>query len=175
MPQVPGSLADRQGRRAHDHGLPGGSGPRSLAAFPLADPLPSTAFAAPPWALFGSFAGITGSSDFPRSWCPSLPACFTQPTFRTFRASPAMLLGVWLGEPILARRSQASNQPTQWRTTGSAMRARRGSVPERVAAVERMVTDPPRPPVNRNAEQCSTVVARCPLSEWVVRVKFSWV
>jgi hypothetical protein len=39
----------------------------SLAAFPSADPLSSTTSAAPPWALFGSFAGTTGSSDFPRS------------------------------------------------------------------------------------------------------------
>jgi len=39
----------------------------SLAAFPSADPLPSTDSAAPPWALFASFAGTTGSSDFPRS------------------------------------------------------------------------------------------------------------
>ena len=39
----------------------------SLAAFPSADPLPSTTSAAPPWALFGSFAGTTRSSDFPRS------------------------------------------------------------------------------------------------------------
>jgi hypothetical protein len=39
----------------------------SLAAFPSAGPLPSTTSAAPPWALFGSFAGTTGPSDFPRS------------------------------------------------------------------------------------------------------------
>jgi hypothetical protein len=39
----------------------------SLAAFPSADPLPSTDSAAPPWALFAGFAGTTGSSDFPRS------------------------------------------------------------------------------------------------------------
>src|SRR5204863_7248056 len=34
----------------------------SLAAFLLAGPLPSTASAAPPWALFGSFAGV-GSGE----------------------------------------------------------------------------------------------------------------
>ena len=39
----------------------------SLAAFPLAGPLSSTTSAAPPWALFGSFSGTTGPSDFPRS------------------------------------------------------------------------------------------------------------
>jgi hypothetical protein len=39
----------------------------SLAAFPSADPLPSTDSATPPWALFAGFAGTTGSSDFPRS------------------------------------------------------------------------------------------------------------
>ena len=38
-----------------------------LAAFPLAGPLPSTASAAPPWALFGSFPGSTRPSDFSRS------------------------------------------------------------------------------------------------------------
>ena len=37
------------------------------AAFPLADRLPSTASAAPPWALFGSFTGSTRPSDFSRS------------------------------------------------------------------------------------------------------------
>lgn len=35
--------------------------------FPLARPLPSTASAAVPSALFGSFPGTTGLSDFPRS------------------------------------------------------------------------------------------------------------
>ena len=39
----------------------------SLAVFPLAGPLPSTASAAPPWALFDSFTGTTRPSDFPRS------------------------------------------------------------------------------------------------------------
>ena len=39
----------------------------SPAVFPLADPLPSTASAAPPWALFGSFTGSTRPSDFSRS------------------------------------------------------------------------------------------------------------
>ena len=40
------------------------------SAFPLADPLPSTASAAPPWALFGGLAGTMGSSDFS-------PSCIT--------------------------------------------------------------------------------------------------
>src|SRR4029077_4474349 len=35
--------------------------------FPLAGPLPSTASAAPPWALFGRFTGTTRPSDFSRS------------------------------------------------------------------------------------------------------------
>ena len=39
----------------------------SPAAFPLAGRLPSTTSAAPPWALFGSFAGSTRPSDFSRS------------------------------------------------------------------------------------------------------------
>jgi hypothetical protein len=39
----------------------------SSAAFPLAGRLPSTASAAPPWALFGSFTGSTRPSDFSRS------------------------------------------------------------------------------------------------------------
>ena len=39
----------------------------SLVAFPLAGRLPSTASAAPPWALFGSFTGSTRPSDFSRS------------------------------------------------------------------------------------------------------------
>ena len=39
----------------------------SLVVFPLAGPLPSTASAAPPWALFGSFSGTTRPSDFSRS------------------------------------------------------------------------------------------------------------
>ena len=38
-----------------------------LVAFPLGDPLSASASAAPPWALFGRFAGTTGSPDFPRS------------------------------------------------------------------------------------------------------------
>ena len=37
------------------------------AVFPLAGPLPSTASAAPPWALFGSLTGSTRPSDFSRS------------------------------------------------------------------------------------------------------------
>jgi hypothetical protein len=44
-----------------------GPGRVSLAAFPLAGRLPSTASAAPPWALFGSFTGNTRPSDFSRS------------------------------------------------------------------------------------------------------------
>ncbi len=43
------------------------------AAFPLGDPLSSTASAAPPWALFGGFAGTTGSSDFPPPRITGLP------------------------------------------------------------------------------------------------------
>ena len=44
-----------------------GPGRVALAAFPLAGRLPSTASAAPPWALFGGFAGTTRPSDFSRS------------------------------------------------------------------------------------------------------------
>src|SRR5204863_9797961 len=44
-----------------------GPGRVSLVVFPLAGRLPSTASAAPPWALFGSFAGSTRPSDFSRS------------------------------------------------------------------------------------------------------------
>ena len=36
------------------------------SGFPLAGPLPSTAFAAGSPALFGGFPGTTGPSDFPR-------------------------------------------------------------------------------------------------------------
>ena len=39
----------------------------SPVVFPLAGRLPSTASAAPPWALFGSFSGSTRPSDFSRS------------------------------------------------------------------------------------------------------------
>jgi hypothetical protein len=39
----------------------------ALATFPSGDPLPSTTSATPTGALFGSFAGTTGPSDFPRS------------------------------------------------------------------------------------------------------------
>jgi hypothetical protein len=44
----------------------------SLVAFPSAGPLPSTASAASPWALFGGFAGTTGPSDFARSFISGL-------------------------------------------------------------------------------------------------------
>src|SRR5512132_320817 len=44
-----------------------GPGRVSLVTFPLAGRLPSTASAAPPWALFGSFTGTTRPSDFSRS------------------------------------------------------------------------------------------------------------
>ena len=50
-----------------------GPGRVSLAAFPLADPLPSTTSAAPPWALFGSFTGTTRPSDFSRPSITGLP------------------------------------------------------------------------------------------------------
>ena len=43
------------------------SGARFAGRVPLGRSLPSTASAAPPWALFGRFAGTTGPSDFPRS------------------------------------------------------------------------------------------------------------
>ena len=45
----------------------------SLVVFPLAGPLPSTASAAPPWALFDSFTGTTRPSDFSRSSITGLP------------------------------------------------------------------------------------------------------
>jgi hypothetical protein len=44
----------------------------SLAAFPLPGPLPSTASAAASTALFDSFAGTTGPSDFRRSFITGL-------------------------------------------------------------------------------------------------------
>ena len=46
----------------------------SLAAFPLAGPLPSTTSAPAITAgLFGSFVGTTGPSDFPRPFIEGLP------------------------------------------------------------------------------------------------------
>src|SRR5208282_2588744 len=44
-----------------------GPGRVSPVVFPLAGRLPSTASAAPPWALFDSFTGTTRPSDFSRS------------------------------------------------------------------------------------------------------------
>ena len=55
----------------------------SPAAFPLADPLPSTVSAAPPWALFDSFAGttdrLTSHDRASRDYGLSLPRT-TRPT-----------------------------------------------------------------------------------------------
>ena len=54
--------------------LPGtASGTRFAGRVPLAQPLPSTASAAARAALFGSFAGSTGLSDFSRSFIEGLP------------------------------------------------------------------------------------------------------
>jgi hypothetical protein len=54
----------------------------SPVVFPLAGPLPSTASAAPPWALFGSFPGTIIPSDFP-------PSCITGLRPLAFPARPA--------------------------------------------------------------------------------------
>ena len=136
--------------------LPGtGSGARFAGRVPLGGRLPSTASAAPPWALFGGFAGSTGPSDFSRSCITGLrPQPSPRPTERrsatprTIRTGhhphPRATAVGWPGgiSPPGSRRSRRDSLPSP----GSSHQPSVGADQAPVNEEGRLPNQQPRPP-----------------------------